>query len=934
MTDENSSPRVPKSYQRIVGSERRPSPKAKLLGPADPNEKFTVTIVLRRRPDGPAIPDHDFFLTTPPQQRQRMSADEFASKYGALPVDIEKVVAFAKSQGLEIVETHPARRTVVVSGTVAQMSKAFAVSLGRYEHEVSASGKGRKARTETYRGRNGFVHVPQELADSVVGVFGLDNRRVTKRNSGDPPGTTTITVPQIRQLYNFPTNSAAGQTIAIFSEDGYQTADIQQYFTNLSLTMPTIQDITVDSSNTGNGDPETTQDICIAASAASGAAISVYFTTYSQQGWVDLINRVIHPNSGDTSCSVVSSSFYVANGDDAAALANDGVSVSWLNAVTAVFQDAAIQGVTICIASGDTGTDSKVGDGKQHVQYPASDPWVLSVGGTTVGNISGSSFDEYVWNDTTTVMGFNPTGATGGGVSEHFAKPSYQNSAGVPVSLNSGNVGRGVPDVAANASANSGYPIPLASAGSLGISNPFPGSGTSASAPLWAGFIAVLNAALGANVGFVNPALYAIGSSGFRDIVGAPGPADNGLNGVAGYPAGPGWDACTGWGSPNGLALLNGLRSIYNRTLYFIVDKSTYGYDEVSDVITVGGGLYSSAFWVVLEGFSISQLGSTVPTLGGAFKALLGGGIFMDASGPEYESPGDLYTPQRIRFPYNIIFPPSTVTPAPGIFPAAGAGQLPELLTASITVAGANLSAEAEFELVSGADPYFTNIDPAHNNVFYLSQDLRVFSTSAGSSPLPSAPAFTSDPYASIQSLLHFLNSSPTYTTPGADQLNGLPGQAGFETGDSSVTPLTPGGEKNFNFAIVRVRLQGATGDTAPRARVFFRLFVAQSCDTDFQPTTTYLSQQGMSGPDNGKPVFPQASGTGLVDPSGQSIQTIPYFATDANGTHDYDGTNLDANIKDIQIPPGQDKVWAYYGCFLDVYDASNQFKFPGTHHC
>jgi hypothetical protein len=259
---------------------------------------------------------------------------------------------------------------------------------------------------------------------------------------------------------------------------------------------------------------------------------------------------------------------------------------------------------------------------------------------------------------------------------------------------------------------------------------------------------------------------------------------------------------------------------------------------------------------------------------------------------------------------------------------------LEEPLTASITVAGASLSAGAEFELVSGADPYFTNIDPAHNNVFYLSQDLRVFSTPAGASPLPGAPAFTSDPYASIQSLLHFLNSSPTYTTPGADQLNGLPGQTGYETGDSSVTPLTTGGEKNFNFAIARVRLQGGSGSSAPRARVFFRLFVAQSCDTDFQPSTTYLSQLGTSGADNGKPVFPQASGTGLVDPSGQTLQTIPFFATDASGTHDYDGTNSNANIRDITIPMGQDKFWAYYGCFLDVYDASNQSKFPGTHHC
>jgi kumamolisin len=214
------------------------------------------------------------------------------------------------------------------------------------------------------------------------------------------------------------------------------------------------------------------------------------------------------------------------------------------------FQDAAIQGVTVCIASGDTGTDSKVGDGNAHVQYPASDPWVLSIGGTTIGNVSESSFDEYVWNDI--FFGSIP-GATGGGISDYFSKPSYQNGADVPASLNNGRIGRGVPDVAANASPNSGYPLFVDGSSSTG-------NGTSASAPLWAGLIAVINAALGRNVGFVNPHLYALGSTAFRNISGAPGPVDNGLNGVAGYRAGSSWDACTGWGSPNGVALLNGLK--------------------------------------------------------------------------------------------------------------------------------------------------------------------------------------------------------------------------------------------------------------------------------------------------------------------------------------------------------------------------------------
>ena len=503
-------PKLPRNYRPVPGSERKPEAKAKPKGPAAHTDKLKVTIVLRRRPDGPPVPDFSHYLKTPPAMRRRLSTEEFAKKYGAAEADIEKVTSFARAQGLTVEETHVARRMVVVSGTVAQFNEAFGVTLNYYEHEVDR-GRGQTRHMETYRGRDGFIHVPEELVEVIVGVFGLDNRRITKRNAGDPPSTTTITIQQATNLYDFPTNLAAGQTIAIFSEEGYQPADINS---NFAGSPPVVIDVSVDASNNGSADPETTQDIFIAGSAAPGAEIAAYFTTFTQQGWVDLIARVIHPNVGDPQCSVLSSSFYVSNGDDAATLLASGVSSSWLTAVSQAFEDAAIQGVTVCIASGDTGADSKVGDGLAHVQYPASDPWVLSVGGTTIGNIVGTTFDEYAWNDLFSFGGFSGNGATGGGISDLFPQPGYQVDAGVPPSVNDGHQGRGVPDVAANASPNSGYPIIVGGAPSI-----FPASGTSASAPLWAGLIAVINAALNENVGFVNPVLYALGSSVFRDIV-------------------------------------------------------------------------------------------------------------------------------------------------------------------------------------------------------------------------------------------------------------------------------------------------------------------------------------------------------------------------------------------------------------------------------
>jgi len=542
---------VPDGFARVKGSERHPYKNAEFLGPSDPNEEFTVTILLRRRADGPPLPGYEKIR----RHGTRISpvVDDFAGKFGAHPDEMKQVINFALNAGLHIVEAHNGKRAVKVSGTAGQMSRAFGVNLGVYSH-LNETDKRKGPTVETHRGRDGFVHVPTALQDIVTGVFGLDNRNVTKKNAADPPNTKPITVYEVTQLYNYPTNLATGQTIGIVSTDGFWQSDIQNTF---GVYAPNIIQVSVDGAvNSNQPDLETTQDISISAMSAPGATIAVYFQHGGQQGWVDLFHKVAYPTGTDPKCSVVSSSFYICNGDDPATLANEGITAAFVNAVNDAFYDAAMQGVTICIASGDTGTNSKVGDGKAHVQFPGSSPWVLAVGGTTIGNVNGSAYDEYVWNDPAPT---DPAqwGTTGGGVSAFFPLPSYQSGANVPVNLNDGQPGRGVPDIAGNASLNSGY---------MGIyvgGYPQIGNGTSASSPQWAGLIAVINAALGQNIGFANPAFYELGPTRvFNDIVPGNGPANNGNSGVPGYPAGPGWDACTGWGSPNGVNILNGLRSL------------------------------------------------------------------------------------------------------------------------------------------------------------------------------------------------------------------------------------------------------------------------------------------------------------------------------------------------------------------------------------
>jgi len=725
---------LPKGYVPLPGSERRPSKIAKLLGAADENETFKVTIVLRRRTDGPQVPDFDYYAATAPEQRQRMPAEEFAAKYGAHPDDIAQVARFAEKAGLKVVKTHPGRRTVEVSGTVAAMGKAFAITLGSYELTVIQNRKRPHPVTKTYRGRDGFINVPEELAPVIVGVFGLDNRPVSHRagGNGDPQITNPVTVQQVANLYNFPAPGIAisGQTIGIIAPTGgigYINDDLARYFGPLGMS-PQVFSVPVDSHNitfdltttgssaigqttltfassadilagsygvftladnnqyyiyvpvaptsgtvtvqvwdqatqqyvstgfieavpagtivyfnVGDDTYELTQDICISASAAPGAAVGVYFSVDRQVGWVDLINRVIQPEPGDlppgvNPPSVLSASYSIAPGDDPDGLSyadsywGTGVTAGALTAMDMAFQDAAINGITVCIASGDLGSncgvgsmateaapDTFTGDGYAHVVAPANDPWVLSVGGTTLGQYlpAGSTTPapvEYVWNDAFPQTWY-PWGTGGGGVSDFFPMPSYQAGAGVPNSINPGITpnpatvtppapfsltGRGVPDVAGNASINSGF------SGIYVAGAPDIGNGTSASTPLWAGLVALLNSNLGYNVGFINPLIYEWGTSIFNAINPlwpdpaypqlANCPANNGNNGIPGYPAGPGWDACTGLGSPNGTVLLQKFQELGQAFIYGgyqSADIILFGPDPanpmVSKQIPIGG---------------------------------------------------------------------------------------------------------------------------------------------------------------------------------------------------------------------------------------------------------------------------------------------------------------------------------------------------------
>jgi kumamolisin len=506
----------------LPGSHREPIAGASVARAIDNNEVVHATLVLRRRTP-PATPEA--FAFSEPQTVAHHPREEYGLIHGAAPADITAVEAFAHEYGLTVTERSQSRRSVVLSGTAENMQRAFGTTLAHY-----TSPRG------SYRGRTGPVMVPDDLAPMLVAVLGLDNRPIAKPHlrihAAQPPGS--LTPPQIAQLYNFPTGvNGAGQTIAIIElGGGYKTSDLKAYFKSLGIAAPVVTSVSVDGGVNQpavdqNADGEVMLDIEVAGAVAPGARIVVYFAPNTDQGFVDAITTAVHDNVNKP--SVISISW-------------GGPEDSWTQqsaeAMLQAVTDAAAVGVTVTAAAGDDGSTDGAADKKLHVDLPACLPPVLACGGTRLNTSNGTIIGEVVWNELT-----NQEGATGGGVSKLFALPTYQASAGVPKHPETHFAGRGVPDVAGDADPVTGYLVRV-DGKTMVI------GGTSAVAPLWAGLTALINQQLGRPIGFMQPAIYKIGSSAFRDIT-------IGNNGQ--FAAGANWDACTGLGSPNGTALVKAL---------------------------------------------------------------------------------------------------------------------------------------------------------------------------------------------------------------------------------------------------------------------------------------------------------------------------------------------------------------------------------------
>jgi len=375
--------------------------------------------------------------------------------------------------------------------------------------------------------------VPTEYADIIKGVFGLDNRPQAEphfRRLPQTPGikshaaTASHDPNEVAKIYDYPTGDGTGQCIGIIElGGGFQLDDLSNYFGSLNINVPQVISVSVDGgsnspSTPDSADGEVMLDIEVAGAIAPAAKIVVYFAPNTDQGFLDAITTAAHDSTNQP--SVISISWGSAESQwTAQSLTN----------YDEAFQAAAAMGVTVCVASGDNGSSDGVNDGNNHVDFPASDSFVLGCGGTTLQASNDQIVNETVWND-------QPSGgAGGGGYSAVFPLPTWQSAFGITGG------GRGVPDVSGDADPNTGYNILVD-----GESAVF--GGTSAVAPLWAALVARINQQRGKPIGFLNPLIYAqaVEASGFHDIT----QGDNGA-----FSAGPGWDPCTGLGSPDGVPL-------------------------------------------------------------------------------------------------------------------------------------------------------------------------------------------------------------------------------------------------------------------------------------------------------------------------------------------------------------------------------------------
>ncbi|MGW7582103.1 protease pro-enzyme activation domain-containing protein [Kitasatospora sp. NPDC054768] len=496
-------------------------------------QQIAVSVSLKLR-DTDALDRFLAAVATPgtPEYGHYLTPEQFTARFGPTQAAVDQVRTYLAQQGLTVGDVSANRQVVNAHGTAAQVSQAFGTHESSYlDPQLQRA----------FFANDAAASIPSDLAAVVQGISGLDNHAVRKNRIATPNAVTPnaasatpsgMAPAQYTGAYNLNKTGAdgTGTTVALWEFDGYKSSNLTTYDSQYGLSGPAVSTVSVDGANydsaPGQGQGEVELDSEIVRGAAPKATQLVYEAPNSDQGEIDMANKIVTDNK----VSVVSISWGSCEPDTTA---------SSMTAVDNAFKQAAAQGISIFSASGDDGsrdcTRSTSGSSVKAVDFPASSPHQTGVGGTNLKVSSGNAYSsESAWS------------TAGGGVSTVFAKPSWQTGTGVSGTM------RTVPDVSSNADPASGFAIYTAGGWQVY-------GGTSAAAPLWSGYAAQFNqkakTAGQPVLGEASPRLYSVANSSaygstFHDVTTG---ANQDFSAKAGY------DQVTGWGSPVADALTTAL---------------------------------------------------------------------------------------------------------------------------------------------------------------------------------------------------------------------------------------------------------------------------------------------------------------------------------------------------------------------------------------
>lgn len=582
---------------------------AQSLGRMPSTEPMSVAITLPLR-NREALTNLLRDITDPRSLNYRhyLTREEFTERFGPTEEDYNAVKEFARTHGLGIRNEHKNRMMLEVGGTAGDVERAFHTTMRLYRHPTDAR-TFYAPETEpsmdinvpvlSLRGLDNFALAQPRLQRA----FSANGQGVAANGTGSGPAGWFMGNDFRAAYVPGTTLTGAGQTVGLLQFDSYYPADISYYEAQAGLPSVTLSNVLLNGatgipSNMGNNVLEVSMDIEMTISMAPGLDKVILYIAPNPSPFEVILNQMVSDNlARQLSCS------WFVPGGSADPVADQ------------IFQEMAAQGQSFFNASGDADAYTSL------IDFPSDTPFITQVGGTmlTTDGPGGARLSETVWNRSGGV-------GSGGGISTQYGIPWWQTN--IDMSTNQGSTTmRNVPDVAMVAES-----IYVRVNG-----NNMAAAGTSASAPLWAGFAALINekaAAAGQPpIGFINPTLDKLAAapnytSRFFDIT-------NGDNTKMTSPtkffATAGYDLCTGWGTPLGQSLIDALAivdplRIVPDTGFSAVGGAGGPFTITSQNLTVTNAGTNALTWTVTK--NVPWL--NISTSGGTLSA--GGSVVMTVS--------------------------------------------------------------------------------------------------------------------------------------------------------------------------------------------------------------------------------------------------------------------------------------------------------------